>query len=167
MDTISTKNQVKRLASLAGRLLILSKMDEGNGITDKMKFSMTNAVIDTTSSFESVAETNNRKIVCDIEENIYFTGEEKRVREMFGIFLDNAVKYSTDGSEIYVSLKRKDRKIIYEITNEMDQIKKGNQDVLFERFYRSDASRNSATGWEQYKILQLKKRKSLCHFWLT
>ena len=43
---------------------------------------------------------------------------------MFGIFLDNAVKYSTEGSEIYVSLKRKDRKIIYEITNEMDQIKK-------------------------------------------
>lgn len=121
-------------------------MDEGNGITDKMKFSMTDAVIDTTSSFESVAETNNRKIVCDIEENIYFTGEEKRIREMFGIFLDNAVKYSTEGSEILVSLKRKGRKIIYEITNETDQIKKGNQDVLFERFYRSDASRNSATG---------------------
>ena len=151
MDTISTKNQVKCLASLAGRLLILSKMDEGNGITDKMKFSMTDAVIDTTSSFESVAETNNRKIVCDIEENIYFTGEEKRVREMFGIFLDNAVKYSTEGSEIHVSLKRKGRKIIYEITNEMDQIKKGNQDVLFERLYRSDASRNSATGGSSIK----------------
>lgn len=34
----------------------------------------------------------------------------------------------------------------YQISNETDQITKGNQDVLFERFYRSDASRNSATG---------------------
>lgn len=61
-------------------------------------------------------------------------------------FLDNAVKYSTEGSEIHVSLERKGRKIIYQISNETDQIAKGNQDVLFERFYRSDASRNSATG---------------------
>ena len=144
--TKSTKNQVKRLASLAGQLITLSKMDEGDGAADKMKFSMTDAVIDTTSSFESVAETKGRKLVCDIEENLYFVGEEKRIREMFGIFLDNAVKYSTEGSEIYVSLERKGRKIIYQISNETDQIAKGNQDVLFERFYRSDASRNSATG---------------------
>ena len=61
-------------------------------------------------------------------------------------FLDNAVKYSTEGSEIHVSLERKGRKLIYQISNETDQIAKGNQDVLFERFYRSDASRNSATG---------------------
>ena len=124
--TKSTKNQVKRLASLAGQLITLSKMDEGDGAADKMKFSMTDAVIDTTSSFESVAETKGRKLVCDIEEN--------------------AVKYSTEGSEIHVSLERKGRKIIYQISNETDQIAKGNQDVLFERFYRSDASRNSATG---------------------
>lgn len=144
--TKSTKNQVKRLASLAGQLITLSKMDEGDGAADKMKFSMTDAVIDTTSSFESVAETKGRKLVCDIEENLYFVGEEKRIREMFGIFLDNAVKYSTEGSEIHVSLERKGRKIIYQISNETDLIEKGNQDVLFERFYRSDASRNSATG---------------------
>ena len=144
--TKSTKNQVKRLASLAGQLITLSKMDEGDGMADKMRFSMTDAVIDATSSFESVAETKGRKLVCDIEENLYFVGEEKRIREMFGIFLDNAVKYSTEGSEIHVSLERKGRKIIYQISNETDQIAKGNQDVLFERFYRSDASRNSATG---------------------
>ena len=144
--TKSTKNQVKRLASLAGQLITLSKMDEGDGMADKMRFSMTDAVIDTTSSFESVAETKGQKLVCDIEENSYFVGEEKRIREMFGIFLDNAVKYSTEGSEIHVSLERKGRKIIYQISNETDQIAKGNQDVLFERFYRSDASRNSATG---------------------
>lgn len=144
--TKSTKNQVKRLASLAGQLITLSKMDEGDGMADKMKFSMTDAVIDTTSFFESVAETKGRKLVCDIEENLYFVGEEKRIREMFGIFLDNAVKYSTEGSEIHVSLERKGRKLIYQISNETDQIAKGNQDVLFERFYRSDASRNSATG---------------------
>lgn len=144
--TKSTKNQVKRLASLAGQLITLSKMDEGDGMADKMRFSMTDAVIDTTSSFESVAETKGQKLVCDIVENLYFVGEEKRIREMFGIFLDNAVKYSTEGSEIYVSLERKGRKIIYQISNETDQIAKGNQDVLFERFYRSDASRNSATG---------------------
>lgn len=144
--TKSTKNQVKRLTSLAGQLITLSKMDEGSGIHEKMKFSMTDAVLDTASSFESVAETKNRRISCDVEEDIYYVGEEKRIREMFGIFLDNAVKYSLEHTEIHVSLERKGRKIIYQITNATDQLQKGNQDVLFERFYRSDASRNSATG---------------------
>lgn len=44
--TKSTKNQVKRLASLVGQLITLSKMDEGDG----------------------AAETKGRKLVCDIED---------------------------------------------------------------------------------------------------
>lgn len=43
--TKSTKNQVKGLASLAGQLITLSKMDEGDGMADKMRFSMTDAVM--------------------------------------------------------------------------------------------------------------------------
>lgn len=43
--TKSTKNQVKRLASLAGQLITLLKMDEGDGMADKMRFSMTDAVM--------------------------------------------------------------------------------------------------------------------------
>lgn len=144
--TKSTKNQVRRLSSLAGQLITLSKMDEDGAIHEKMKFSMTDAVLDTASAFESVAKTNHRRISCDVEENIFFVGEEKRIREMLGIFLDNAVKYSVEDTEIHISLERKGRKIIYQITNATDQLQKGNQDVLFERFYRSDASRNSATG---------------------
>ncbi len=46
--TKSTKNQVKRLASLAGQLITLSKMDEGDG----------------------AAETKGRKLVCDIEDRM-------------------------------------------------------------------------------------------------
>ena len=32
------------------------------------------------------------------------------------------------------------------VTNTVDEIKKGNNEVLFERFYRADSSRNSSTG---------------------
>ena len=40
------------------------------------------------------------------------------------------VKYSTEGSEIHVSLERKGRKLIYQISNETDQIAKGNVNIL-------------------------------------
>lgn len=84
--TKSTKNQVKRLASLVGQLITLSKMDEGDGMADKMKFSMTDAVIDTASSFESVAETKGRKLVCDIEENLYLSGKKSGSGRCLGFF---------------------------------------------------------------------------------
>ena len=35
---------------------------------------------------------------------------------------------------------------LYEIYNKADNVKQGDNDILFERFYRTDASRNSETG---------------------
>ena len=63
-----------------------------------------------------------------------------------GILTDNAIKYSVKGSIIRVSLEKKGKKIYIRFYNEADNVVKGRLDVLFERFYRTDASRNSKTG---------------------
>ncbi len=67
-------------------------------------------------------------------------------RQLICILMDNAVKYSPEGSTIYVSLQKKGKKILFEVYNETEGIPMGNLDMLFERFYRLDASRNSETG---------------------
>ena len=60
--------------------------------------------------------------------------------------MDNAVKYSSDKGNIKLTLKRKGRKILLEVYNDAEELPKGKLDVLFERFYRLDSSRNSGTG---------------------
>ena len=75
-----------------------------------------------------------------------FQGDEKLVRQLFEILIDNVAKYATENSIFKISVKRKGRKNIIVFENESDNIFEGNLDMLFDRFYRTDASRNSSTG---------------------
>ena len=69
-----------------------------------------------------------------------------RKRNVYIFLLDNAVKYSPSGAAIRVILKQKGKNRIFSVENPAGQLPYGSLDVLFERFYRTDASRNSATG---------------------
>lgn len=65
---------------------------------------------------------------------------------MIGIFLDNAIKYSNEKGTITLNLKKQGKKKAISIKNTLDYIEVGNHDILFERFYRADNSRNSESG---------------------
>lgn len=65
---------------------------------------------------------------------------------MVSLLLDNAVKYSPEQGLICVTLQKKGKKAVLTIYNTVEEIEKGDQERLFERFYRRDASRNSRTG---------------------
>ena len=85
-------------------------------------------------------------------------GNRELLKQLVMILADNSVKYSVDNSEIFISsvkknngeifisLARKGRKVVFKVSNESEMIQKGNMDILFERFYRTDASRSSETG---------------------
>ncbi|MBR6788547.1 MAG: GHKL domain-containing protein, partial [Clostridia bacterium] len=61
------------------------------------------------------------------------------------LLLDNAIKYSSHGGEIRLTMSSgKTKEII--LTNPVDQIQQGNLSYLFDRFYRADSSRNSEGG---------------------
>lgn len=65
---------------------------------------------------------------------------------MMALLLDNAMKYSSDHRSIRLTLKISGKNRILTVWNTVDEIEKGNLNVLFERFYRVDASHNSKTG---------------------
>ena len=56
------------------------------------------------------------------------------------------MKYVTPGGTIKVSLQKKGRSINLEVFNDCDNLDPGKLDKLFDRFYRTDNSRNSSTG---------------------
>ena len=55
-------------------------------------------------------------------------------------------KYAVENSSFNVVIKRKGKKYILTFENESNNIFQGNLDMLFDRFYRTDTSRNSSTG---------------------
>jgi len=142
--TKSTKNQIARLTNLTNSLVSLARMDEGNLALEMEEFSLSNLILEEYENYIPLAMMKNKKMEEKIEKNVKFVGNEQYIRQMIGIFLDNAIKYSTNDSVIEISLSAK-RKIV--IRNKAMGLKKDkNYDELFERFYRMDSSRNSSTG---------------------
>lgn len=144
--TESTRNQIKRLTYLTQQMITLSKLDEQSNINMKSEFSLSQLIGENVEIFDVIAKAQNKVINADIDEGINFIGDEKSITQLVGILLDNAIKYSSDNADIRISLKRKGKKVNLEVYNSTDEIDKGNLDVLFERFYRTDSSRNSETG---------------------
>lgn len=144
--TASIRKQIKRLTYLIQQMVILTRMDEGDRTGPMIDFSLTNAVEETAELFAVPAGSKGKCLDLRIEKGITCHGDEEAVRQLTSLLLDNAVKYSDRAGNIQVILQKRGRKSILKIRNTVEKIEKGSQDILFERFYRRDASRSSDTG---------------------
>ena len=144
--TKSIRNQVDRLTSMVGQFITLSKMEEKNENFHKTDISLNIILNESLEPFDAVFLSKNIKINTSSEKDIHISGDEKLLRQLFEILIDNAAKYASENSTFSISMKRKSRKNMLTFENESDTISEGNLDILFDRFYRTDASRNSATG---------------------
>lgn len=144
--TQSTRKQIARLTSLTEKLVFLSRMDEEGTKLEKVSFSLSDALLDTAEGFRSVAKTKGKQFEINVAEHVEYVGDEKNIRQMISLLLDNAMKYSSEQGIIRIALKISGKNKIITVWNTTDQIEKEKLDMLFERFYRMDASHNSKTG---------------------
>ena len=138
--------QTERLTSLTNDLIFLSRMDEENMQVQRLDFPISDVVSETVQSFRSRAIRENKTLRTEIEPMLTFCGEEKSLRQLVNILTDNAVKYSPEGGEIDVALKRTAKGLALSVTNTCESVPEGDLNDLFDRFYRAEKSRNSRTG---------------------
>lgn len=139
------RTQSGRLAELTKDLILLSRMEEQREVRI-VEFSLSDAVEETVETFRSLAVTQKKQLTQEIEPMISMHGEEAAIRRLITILLDNAVKYSEEGGRIRVTLQKRKKKIYFQVWNTTGQISKENISHIFDRFYRTDSSRNSAAG---------------------
>lgn len=144
--TKSIQNQIARLTTMVQQFITLSKMEEKNENFHKTHLPLNTILNESLEPFEVIFSSKNIEINTSLEKDAFVSGDEKLVRQLFEILIDNAAKYATENSSFKIAVKRKGRKNIIIFENESDNIFEGNLDMLFDRFYRTDASRNSSTG---------------------
>lgn len=144
--TEGIRKQIKRLTALTNKLVFLSRMDEEATKLEMCEFSLSEAAADIAEGFEAVADAKNKHLEVEIQPGIVYNGDEKNIRQLISLLLDNAMKYSDENGTIRMKLIRSGKNQILTVWNTVDEIEKGNQNILFERFYRADASHNSKTG---------------------
>ncbi len=144
--TESIKNQSTRLTKLTENLIRLSRMEEGAQSSMHSQFSLSDTVSEIAESWSTVAQTQGKSLVYYTEPDILLKGAKNDIAQLCSILLDNAIKYSSEETEITLNLERTALGAILTVSNATDSIEVGNLNVLFNRFYRRDNSRNSGKG---------------------
>ena len=154
-----------RIKEAAGRmnrrvndLLETAKKDAGKV---KLKFKK----IDVASLVESVVKTNevlanNKMISIDfkIDKRPFIEGDEDRITELADNLINNAIKYSPSGKQIFVSLTEESGNAILHVKDEGQGLTEEDKENLFQRFVRLSAQ---PTGGETSTGLGLSIVKSL------
>ena len=143
--TDGIKNQVAKLASLTEKLVILSKMEEGAKL-EMNEFSLSEALFDTCDQYKSIAMSAGVTFNVVIAENITMMGNEGEIRRCASLLLDNAFRYVNKGGTVEMRAQKLANGVEVRFLNSTEGVEKGSLDRWFDRFYRTDLSRNSSTG---------------------
>ena len=130
----------ERMGALVTQLLDLARMEN---VTPQMEIvDFSHLVSGETLPFESVIYENGMVFHCEIQNKILVHGNAMQLKQITAILLDNAVKHSTAGGEILLTLKKEHGRAVLSVINDGDEIPAEQCKHLFERFYRMDEARN-------------------------
>ena len=140
--------ETENLSHLVGNFLDFSKMEEGKKQYTIEETNFKTWLEQTVSDYFGKTPLRKFKIYTDISETSESVKIDKNAMKLVvNNLLDNAVKFSSEDSEIKVTLEKKEEKILLKIKDDGIGITKNEQLRIFEKFYRGkDASHFSATG---------------------
>lgn len=130
-----------RMTRLVEDLLTLSRADTGEQSLFTSTFLLDETAQAAINSFQSVCQQKEIDLTHNIETNISFIGDEKRIAQLIIILLDNAVQYTQQKGRISFELHRKENGIEFSVEDTGSGISTEDIAKIFERFYRVSNTR--------------------------
>lgn len=140
------RHQTKRLASLTGDLIFLSRMEEEQVVLQRIEFPFSDLVEERAQSFQALARSQDKTFAFRVQPMVALVGDEKSLGQLVDILLDNALKYSPPGGQVALNLEKSGKNVVLTVENTVENLAKEDLPRMFERFYRGDKSRSSETG---------------------
>lgn len=140
------RRQVRTLTGLTNDLVFLSQLEEDQRGASRIRLDLSELVDGQCDAFSAAARAAGHSIARDIQPGIVAMVDERMMRQLMGVLLDNAIKYSSDGAEISVSLAKRRRAAAIVVENAAPDGTLGHVDRWFDRFYQEDASRTHRNG---------------------
>jgi signal transduction histidine kinase len=134
------------LLRMINTMLMISKTEAGVEKPARDPLDLSDLMRKVCELFEITIEDKGLHLTCNIPDGVPVQGDARMLQRLFSNLMDNAVKYTAAGGAITVSVSADGRGNVV-IAVEDNGIGISDQDLphIFERFYRSDASR-SETG---------------------
>ena len=133
----------ERLADLADQVLSLSKLENQAIITDKKVYNVSEQIRLIIAMIYSKWSERNMGIEFERGELMLHANEEL-MKQVFINLLDNAVKFSPDGSVIKVHIIEKVSSFIFVIRDQGPGMDKDTASRIFDKFYQGDTSHGAS-----------------------
>lgn len=134
--------ETERMNKLVLDLLNLAKYDNSYDHRVLSVIDLSKLIEKSVLTFESLIYDKGLNLKYHIDQDVNFKCVNSEIKQLIEILVDNAIKHAYDKSTITVDLIKKKDEISLVIKNRGDKIPKEEQSKIFERFYRSDNSRN-------------------------
>ncbi|MFP3727261.1 sensor histidine kinase [Priestia filamentosa] len=139
------KEEVKRMTKLVSALLTLARSDSDLIERADEIFDFRPVVENTVHSIETLAKRKQIKLHLQAPNQLLIRGDSEKLTQLLYILLDNAVKYTPNGGEVYLTLSIESSspqmfQIIVQDTG--IGIAPESYDLIFARFYREDKARS-------------------------
>ena len=141
------RQQTERLTTLTNDLVCLARMEEAGKTLKMTDIAVSELISETAAAFRAPAAVQGKEFICRIQPGLFMKGNDKAIRQLVNITVENALKYSQDGGRISIDFAQTKRTLQLDVYNTTGAaIDSEELQHVFDRFYRMDKSRNSATG---------------------
>ena len=141
----STIEECDRLLDTINIMLMISKTESGVDKLSHEEINLADLVREACELFEPIAEDKRITLSCDVPNKSHFVGDNRMIQRMLSNLLDNAIKYTSSGGTVSVSVSEIDKRFVV-ITVKDTGIGISQTDLprIFDRFYRCDQSRSTS-----------------------
>jgi len=139
--------QAEQTTRLVDDLLFIARADAGESKLKVRPVSVSSLLGASCSDFKAKAKQKNITIMQDFEgANVVAMGDSGRLRQVFSILIDNALRYSNEGDQIEIKLERDANSIIILVRDTGIGLTKEESRKAFQRFFRGSNAQGHARG---------------------
>ena len=139
------REQVERLARLAGDLLDLSRLDAGRLRVEREPIELADVARDLVEEFQAVARTGDRSLELELDGAARVLGDDERALRIGRALVENALRHTPAGTQVVVRAAGGGRPVL-EVEDDGPGIPASELGQVFDRFYRGDGSLASGSG---------------------
>jgi len=133
-----------KMRSLVESLLDMARIDSAGDKLELTAVDMSQLVSDAVLSFQLLYEEQGMALESAVAEDITLPGSQRHLYQVLDVLLDNALKYSTPGGPVAVTLKRSGRNCQLSVSGPGAPISREDLGQIFKRFYRADKARTGS-----------------------
>ena len=130
----------RRLAALITNILKLNKMENQQIFPKHEEFDLSGQLCEALLQFEDAWEQKNLNIETNIEDEVRLCSDPELLSLVWNNLISNAVKFTSEGGTISVTLKGEDNAILVSVSDTGCGMKPETGKHIFEKFYQGDTS---------------------------